>query len=267
MWGQTGGEENKPVPVKTICEFNRMRRFQPYSAVIAALKESSFLEVSGEEDAETVKRKVAYRSVPEAQKKRLAKSVYIKGFGEEGTTTQVDIETWLKQFGAVDRIKLRRTTPENTFKGSIFVEFQTEEIAKSFVALDPQPTFQDKELKIMMKSDYLDEKTRMIRAGEMEPSKHHPPTFYEGKEKKGFRGRGGRGQGRGNHQGKGDSNDWKKRREDEQNNGSQNGRGGRGRGRGGRGRGGRSGRGGRGGRDDREKRDDRRESAPRSNNK
>ena len=65
-----------------------MKRFQPYSAVVAALKDSQFLVVEGEEGSETVKRKEPYVSNPEGQKKRMANSVYIKGFGEETETTQ-----------------------------------------------------------------------------------------------------------------------------------------------------------------------------------
>ncbi|KAK0641616.1 hypothetical protein B0T16DRAFT_393870 [Cercophora newfieldiana] len=258
MWEQTGGPENKSVSLKTICNFSRMRRFQPYSAVVAALKESHFLEVSGEEGEETIKRKTAYVSVPDAQQKKVAQSVYIKGFGEEVKTTQFDIEAWLGNYGAVNHVKLRRNAEDNSFKGSIFAEFKSEELAKAFVALDPAPTWNGNELKIMMKREYLDEKTRMIQAGEMEPSKFHKSTFYEGKEKGSKeRGRGGGGHRGGNRSGKNDSKDWGKK------NGFNNrggGRGGRGRGRGNRG-----GRGGRG-RDDREKRGDRSEAAPRSNN-
>lgn len=270
MWESTGGEENKPVLLKTLCDFKRMRRFQPYTAVVAALKTSNFLEVEGEEDQEMVKRKKPYVSIPDIQKKKVAQSVYIKGFGEEGPSTQFDIEAWLSNYGTVNLVKLRRTPNDETFKGSVFVEFHTEELAKVFVALDPAPTWKGNELKIMMKRDYLNEKTRMIQAGEMEPSKFHRTSFFEGKERGGKeRGRGtrggggGGGRGRGNHSGKDDSNDWKSRRDGDQKDGfrGRGGRGGRGRGRGGRGRG------GRGGRDNRDRRDDRNESAPRSNNK
>lgn len=230
-----------------------MKRFQPYSAVVAALKDSQFLVVEGEDGEETIKRKEAYVSNPDGMKKRMNKSVYIKGFGEETPTTQFDIEAWLEQFGRVDRVKLRREGSHNKgpFKGSIFVEFNTEEIAKEFVARDPAPTWNGQELKIMLKSDYVAEKTRAINAGEIQPSKYAQKTFYEGREKGGRGGARGRG-GRGSHNGKDDSNDWKNRRENDQSNGFRGGRGGRGRG----GRGGR-GRGGRGGRDDRNGRDNR----------
>jgi lupus La protein len=257
MWEKTGGPENKPISVKYLCTFNRMKRFQPYSAVIAALKESEFLDVSGEEGEEVVKRKTPYEPKPDSMKNRVARSVYVKGFGEEEASTQFDIETWFANYGQVRHLKLRRTD-ENEFKGSVFLEFGSEQVARDFVKLDPAPTWNGKELKIMMKQEYLNEKMRAINAGEIEPSKTHKPTFWEGRQK-GVRG--GRGGNRGGHE------NGKKNFGDKQRNGFQGRGGGRG-GRGGRGRGSRGGWGGRGGRDNRDRRDDRRndrdDAAPRS---
>lgn len=51
-------KENKPVPVKLIASFKRMRRFKDYANIIAALKDSEVLELGGDEGDETIKRKV-----------------------------------------------------------------------------------------------------------------------------------------------------------------------------------------------------------------
>ncbi|KAK3985965.1 hypothetical protein QBC44DRAFT_333961 [Cladorrhinum sp. PSN332] len=231
MWESTGGEENKPMPLKKICSFKRMRRFQPYSAVVAALRDSTFLDISGEEGEEVLKRKVAYVSNPDAAKQRLARSIYVKGFGDEESTTQFDIEAFFAPYGPIKLVKLRRT-PENLFKGSVFVEFETLELQQAFLALSPAPTWKGHDLLIKSKKEYIDEKNQLIKEGKLEPTKSNKPVFYEGKDKsvRNARGRGGRGgHGKGH-----DSNDFKKR--DDRNGG---GRGGRGRGRGGRGRGGR----------------------------
>ncbi|KAK3307063.1 uncharacterized protein B0T15DRAFT_529086 [Chaetomium strumarium] len=242
MWDSTGGVENKPMSLKTICSFKRMRQFQPYSAVVAALRESTFLELSGEEGQEVVRRKEAYVSSSEAQKARLNASVYAKGFGEEEPSTQFDIEAFFANYGHVNNVRLRRTN-EDLFKGSVFVEFATAEEAEAFVKLDPKPTFKGKELLIMKKKDYLDEKNRQIKEGLIEPNSTRRTTFFEGKER--GAGRGGRGRGRGRddkgRNGNGDS------RDNNQKNGF---KGGWGRGRG---RGGRGGRGGRNFRDRDEK--------------
>ncbi|GAB1318913.1 RNA-binding La domain protein [Madurella fahalii] len=231
MWESTGGEENKPISLKTICNFKRMHKFQPYTAVVAALRDSTFLEVSGEEGQEVVKRKKAYTSSSDAQKAKLHASVYVKGFGDEEPSTQFDIEAFFAPYGPVNLVKLRRTA-EDFFKGSVFVEFASAELADAFVKLDPAPTWKGHELLIMKKLDYLEEKNRQIKEGLLEPSSSRQNAFWEGKEKGSRGGRGGaRGRGRGRD---GKSDDWKKRREDDQKNGFKNGRS-RGRGRGGRG--------------------------------
>lgn len=51
-----GGRENLPVSISRICGFKKMRNFKPRSAVVAALRKSTFLAVS--DDGKTVQRKV-----------------------------------------------------------------------------------------------------------------------------------------------------------------------------------------------------------------
>ncbi|KAK3906280.1 hypothetical protein C8A05DRAFT_40882 [Staphylotrichum tortipilum] len=245
MWESTGGEENKPMPLKTICNFKRMRQFQPYTAVVTALRESTFLDVAGEEGAEVLTRKRPYVSSTDAQKARLNASVYAKGFGDEEPSTQFDIEAFFSNHGHVKHVKLRRTT-EELFKGSVFVEFETVEEAEAFANLDPKPTWKGHDLLTMTKKAYLDEKNRQIKEGLLEPNTTRRPTFFEGKERGGSRG--GRGRGRGGK----DQNGKSDRRGDDQKSGGFKG----GRGRGGRGRGGRGFRGGRGGGRDNRGRDE-----------
>ncbi|RFU72196.1 rna-binding la domain [Trichoderma arundinaceum] len=232
MWETCGGSENKPMPIEKIHSFKRMRCFQPYSAVVAALKESKILEVSGEEGKEVVKRKVPYKPVPASKAKAEAATVYVKGFGDEQPDTQFELETFFSQFGEVNGLKLRRTN-ESLFKGSVFVTFADEETAKKFIATDPAPKWKDHDLKIMSKHDYCEEKSELIKQGKLVPSGTSQKKFFEGKDfgKKNTR------------NGSGDQDDWKKRRDQDQKSGFRDRRGGgRGRGRGGRGRGGRDGR-------------------------
>lgn len=240
MWESCEGTANKPMPISKIHSFKRMRSFQPYSAVVAALRESAVLDVSGDEGEETVKRKVPYKPMAEGRVKMEASTVYVKGFGDESPDTQFDLESFFANFGEIKGLKLRRTN-EGLFKGSVFVTFPDEEAAKKFIELDPAPTYKGHDLKIMSKRDYCEEKSELIRQGKLEPNSSSQKKFFEGRDstRRGFRGkqRGGREGG----------DDWKKRREHDQKKGFQDRRGG-GRGRGGRGRG--RGRGlGRGGRD------------------
>ncbi|KAK5998218.1 La ribonucleoprotein [Cladobotryum mycophilum] len=236
MWESCGGAENKPIAIEKLHSFKRMRSFQPYSAVVAALRDSQTLDVSGEEGKEVVKRKVAYKPMATSKAKAEAATVYVKGFGDEKPDTQFDLESFFAQFGDIKGIKLRRTN-ENLFKGSVFVTFTDEETAKKFVELDPAPKWKENDLKIMSKHDYCEEKSELIRQGKLEPNGTSQKKFFEGKDFKGSRGR-----DRGDKE-QGDADDWKKRRDRDQKNGFQDRRGG-GRGRGNRGRGGRGGRGG-----------------------
>lgn len=212
----TKGLENHPVSLKKLHSFGRMRRFQPYSAVVAALKDSRFLNVTGEEGEEMVSRKVAYDPNTPVSKSE-SRSVYVKGFGDEEPSSQFDIEAFFAQFGSTNAVRLRRT-PEKLFKGSVFVEWSDEETAQKFLALDPQPKWKGKHtLQVMSKTAYLEIKQQEIQDGTIQPSESRGPTRGRG------RGHGrGRGSRNGQDRGDRDPDDWKKRREDDRANGFKN---------------------------------------------
>lgn len=233
MREQTGGTENKAIPLATITSFKRMRRFQPQSAVITALKESNFIVIEGEEGNETIRRQKAWD--PTKTTKLEERSVYVKGFGNEIPSTQFDIEAFFTQHGEIHSVRLRRGD-DGGFKGSVFVEWADQETAEKFMALDPKPTWKEHDLLIMWKAEYTRQKNEAIRDGKIQPKNNHGKPFHRGRGRGGFRGTQREGT---------DSNDWKKRRDEDQKRGfggdrrdsrDQRGRG-RGRGRGGRGRG------------------------------
>lgn len=215
-----------------------MLRFQPYSAVVEALRGSDAFKVEGAEGEETLTRVRPYDAEKAAANLEIhRRSIYAKGFGNEEATTQFDLEAYFMNFGTVKQVRLRRTEWK-LFKGSCFVEFEDLETAKKFLAMDPKPTYKDSPLITMPRLQYEEEKRKEILEGKLNPS-----NKFRGKNGN-YRGRGGRGGGGGGV----DPDDWNKRRDKDQKNGFQNGRG-----RGGRGRGGRGG-GGRGGRDRRDNR-------------
>ena len=171
------GSKNNPVPIDVIHKFKRMQRFQPRSAIISALKESSTLDVVNDDN--DIQRKVPLpeglvgkplQEIKEVhENKSMAQSIYAKGFGEEEASSQFDIEAFFAKFGTTNSVRLRRDMRGN-FKGSVFVEFDTEEQAKSFLALDPAPKYKDNELILKSKKEYCDEKVEDIKAGKVRPN-------------------------------------------------------------------------------------------------
>lgn len=216
-----GGSTNNAVPLATLHSFKRMRRFQPFSAVVEALKSSEPLELTDNDTA--VKRKVPLpESVTQAhdpsvvkvfEDQAMARSIYAKGFGREEPSTQFDIEAFFAPYGPVNAIRLRRGVDKG-FKGSVFVEFASEDKQKEFLGLEQKPKWNnDQDLLIKSKKEYCDEKVEEIKAGNLKPTN--------------YRGRGGqRGRGRGRGGGRGDrkERDWRERRSEDQKNGFQSGR-------------------------------------------
>ncbi|KAL6236932.1 hypothetical protein BDW75DRAFT_229054 [Aspergillus navahoensis] len=221
LLSKVGGSKNNSVPLELLHSFKRMRRFQPFSAIVEALKTSETLELTNNDTAvrrkvplpETVKDTHDPTVVKVFEDEAMARSIYAKGFGEETPTTQLDIEAFFAPYGPINAIRLRRTN-DKYFKGSVFVEFASEEKQKAFLDLDPKPKWKDQELIIKSKKEYCDEKVRDIEAGRIKPS--------GGRGRGGSRGRGGRG-GRSGRGGRRDNNrDWRERRDEDQKRGFKN---------------------------------------------
>lgn len=252
LFSKVEGPANLPVPISIVHSFKRMRHFQPLTAIVDALRESKVLNLVDNDSC--VQRKVPLpksvqnKPMHEIEKvyedEAMARSVYAKGFGEEKPSTQFDIEAFFADYGPTNSVRLRRAD-DKMFKGSVFVEFDSEKTQKAFLALDPKPKWKGADLEIKSKKQYCDEKVEDIREGRIQPnSKSWPPR---GKKHK------SRGDGQG---GEKDDRDWPARRDDDSKGGFGGRNGGRHRGFGKsgrgdrgskRGRGGRDGRGGRGG--------------------
>ncbi|KAF2768286.1 winged helix DNA-binding domain-containing protein, partial [Teratosphaeria nubilosa] len=205
---ETGGHKNRPVPLKVIHGFKRMRHFQPYGAVRDAVKESKFLDVD-DHDEITRKKPLSDKFSDDANENRalvhtssMPRSIYAKGFGEETKTTHLDIEQFFAPYGPISSVRLRRKD-DGEFKGSVFVEFETEELQKQFVELDTKPQWNGKDLEIMGKQEYVDVKHQGILDGTVRP------------KSPGSRGRGNNRRydgGRRDRRGSFDKDDWKNRR-------------------------------------------------------
>lgn len=209
LLSKVGGSANRPVPIELLCSFKRMQRFKPLSAVVEALKHSKTLEVTDNDTCvrrktplpESVKDEHDPEVVRVFEDQAMNRSIYAKGFGEETPSTQFDIEAFFAPYGPTNAIRLRRTY-DRVFKGSVFVEFESEEKQKAFLALDPKPKWNGNDLLVKSKKDYCDDKVKDIEAGRIQPSR---------------RGRGGhRGRGRGRGGGRQDDRDWRDRRAEDQ---------------------------------------------------
>ncbi|KAI9923781.1 hypothetical protein ASPWEDRAFT_27897 [Aspergillus wentii DTO 134E9] len=215
LLSKVGGSANNAVPLELLHSFKRMRRFQPFSAIVEALKSAETVELVDNDTA--VRRKTPLpESVSDAhdpnvvkvfEDQAMSRSIYAKGFGTEEPSTQYDIESFFNQYGPTNAIRLRRT-PDKIFKGSVFVEFESEEKQKAFLALDPKPQWKGQDLAIKSKKEYCEEKVRDIEAGRIKPS--------NGRGRGGNR---GRGRGRGGGGRGGGSRDWRERRAEDQKNG------------------------------------------------
>ena len=207
-----------------------MRRFQPYSAVVAALKESTLLEVTEDEELrrkaplDSTVGKSAVDNVKIIEDKTQPRSIYAKGFGKEEPSTQLDVEAFFMPYGPINAVRLRRHTNNQKFKGSVFVEFDSDATQQAFLALDPKPKWKGESLQILSKKEYVEKKAQDIRDGKIQPNdaRHN----YHGSGRGRGRGRGGRGFGgrerRDNGHGR---DDWKGRRDDFQRNGFKDSRG------------------------------------------
>ncbi|KAF2024640.1 hypothetical protein EK21DRAFT_78221 [Setomelanomma holmii] len=228
LFHELGGPENRPVSIKHIADFKRMRRFRPYSAVVAALRESKDLIVVDDSDyngpgKEAVKRKEPIE-VPTDEKdeerkpsitdlfyrlkrtssNKLETSVYAKDFGNEEDAGQIALEAFFRPYGSV--MVRKRRNESGAWKGSVFVEFDNEDSQKQFLALDPKPKFNDNELTIMSKREYIVKKCEEKGIEpDFENSKHESNGHRSrggDRDREGGRGR-GRGRGRGGRGGRG----------------------------------------------------------------
>lgn len=230
MFQVSGGPENTPVSIKHLANFKRMRHFKPYSAIVNALRESDSLVVvddgaySGTGN-EAVKRKepiVVPSEEGDAEKKPSIetlqwrfknattnannRSIYAKNFGDLEAAGQLLLEQFFAPYGSVMvRRRLDKETAE--WKGSVFVEFDSTDSQKQFLALDPMPKFQDNELTVMSKQDYMVMKCneKGIEPKFDEHGNFIQDTTYNNKHanRGGRDSRGGRGRGRGNGRGRG----------------------------------------------------------------
>ncbi|KAL3997480.1 La domain family protein [Acanthocheilonema viteae] len=151
------------VQLTTMLKFNRLAQISSDPTIIAeSLKHSKLMQVS--EDGSKIRRNPEV-PLPENSleywqvvKRR---TVYIKGF--ERDTKLDDILNFVKQFGSVENVMMRREKSEKrAFKGSVFVTYKDQEKAEAFVNSGTKQ-FNGNDLLKMMQNDYWANKQKELK--------------------------------------------------------------------------------------------------------
>ncbi|XP_063985299.1 la protein homolog [Diachasmimorpha longicaudata] len=152
------------IPMSIMLKFKALATIsQNVETILKALESSELMEVSA--DKKKIRRNPE-KPLPvydEAYKKAgEERSVYCKGFPLQGTTVQI-LKEFFKDFPSHETIFMRRYPDKDKtqffFKGSIFIQFETLEGAKDFMARE-SVKYEDKELIRKWKNDYLLEKKK-----------------------------------------------------------------------------------------------------------
>lgn len=149
------------VPIQTISQFERMKRYRPVETIVEALRTSpELLEVS--ENGEMVRRKVAlpknYNEIQLAINKR---SLVVENLPVEATLDE--LLTFFRALAPLNQVRMKKEkSKEKKFTGTCTVEFKKPEDADKILA-DHETTpvkYNDKDLSIVSKVNYDESKAR-----------------------------------------------------------------------------------------------------------
>ncbi|KAF2076468.1 hypothetical protein CYY_002208 [Polysphondylium violaceum] len=136
------------ISIDTIASFNRMKELSTDLQLITdILKKSSRLVV--DQDGKMIKRKDPLPENIESEK-----TLYSKGWPLD--TTIEKVEQFFSQFGKVLSVRLRKKQ-DKSFKGSLHVDFETEDIVTKIIA-DAPKLDGDKELLFQTYKQFITEK-------------------------------------------------------------------------------------------------------------
>lgn len=166
--------------IAVIASFNKMKTLSTDLAVVVAALRASPVLLEVDEEGVKVRRKTP---VPE-NVDNIKNAIYVKGLPKD-----FDIEP-IKEFLAphmqageeISCVRLRRF-PDKTFKGSAFIEFNSEAVAERVSKLELKTTEDAEEpLSLQMKADYLARKKAERYAKKGGPSEGGAKRKREGEE-------------------------------------------------------------------------------------
>eukprot|EP00029_Vermamoeba_vermiformis_P009980 TRINITY_DN514_c0_g2_i1.p1 TRINITY_DN514_c0_g2~~TRINITY_DN514_c0_g2_i1.p1 ORF type:complete len:333 (+),score=140.51 TRINITY_DN514_c0_g2_i1:37-999(+) len=170
----TAAENNGQIPIEVLLKFNKLKEITTDVETIANVVQSSDQLILSED------RKFVKRSAPLPETDTMnERSVYVKGFPEDEAGVTVDSVTkFFETHGKVLSVRPRRTK-EKKFKGSIFIEFDTEETAKKVSDLK-EVKWGEQTLTLLQRSEYYKQKKEENKqAKESKKRKADAPTGRE----------------------------------------------------------------------------------------
>ncbi|XP_040213717.1 lupus La protein [Rana temporaria] len=147
------------VPLETMIKFNRLNKLTTdFGIILGALKKSKSGLLEIDEEKSKIRRNPS-KPLPEATEEYRNtvknKSVYIKGFQLD--TSLDEIKGWLEDKGPIENIQMRRAL-DKTFKGSVFIVFETEDAAKKFLE-KKDLKYKDSDMIILSKEEYFSKRS------------------------------------------------------------------------------------------------------------
>ena len=159
------------VTMETMLKFKRLLDLSSDKAVItAALKKSKAGLIEVAEDNTKIRRNPEIplpENTVESKAALEARTVYVKGFNNEGTTLDELLDYFNESNSNVVSIQMRNYSvgkgkdKEWKFKGSIFVTFKTAESATEFVE-NKEWKYKDREMILKFQKNYLEDKQKEI---------------------------------------------------------------------------------------------------------
>lgn len=151
------------VSLECLLTFNRLKSLCPEAELIAnAVKKSSAGLVQVSEDNTKVRRNPSQQLPQDTAEARLEaknKTVYCKPFPKD--IEMASLEAFFAKHGKVVYIMMRKDK-DKKFKGSVFVEFSTQEEAKEFLTLESLK-YEEEELIRKSKEVYFKDKSEEIK--------------------------------------------------------------------------------------------------------
>mgnify|MGYP003365204826 CR=1 FL=1 len=147
------------VPIQTISQFERMKKYRPIETIVEALRKSQeLLEVS--ENGEMVRRKIPLpKNYNEIQLNINKRSVFVEKLPTDATLDQ--LLEFFRTIAPVNQVRMKKGK-DKKFNGSCIVEFRNAEDAEKLVAqqAESKTKYGETELEIISKSAFDESKAQ-----------------------------------------------------------------------------------------------------------